>query len=125
VIEGWRELDLADGEIDGLIASENTDLLRRFRNCVFHFQPEYDDGRFLGFLDHADELVEWARSLHNAFARWFQDWATEKFGFGPRDIAAWMKAEKEAAEGPEAAENAKSCEPEGPQDLTGRLSHGR
>jgi hypothetical protein len=66
-----------------------------------------------------------ARSLHNAFARWFQDWATEKFGFGLRDIAAWMKAEKEAAEGPEAPENAKSCEPEGPQDLTGRLSHGR
>lgn len=98
VIEGWRELRLVDEEINGLIASENTDLLRRFRNGVFHFQPEYDDGRFLGFLDHAGEPVDWAQALHNAFARWFEDWGKETFGFGPRDIAAWMKAERQAAE---------------------------
>jgi hypothetical protein len=93
VVEGWRDLGLEDEEINGLIASENTDLLRRFRNGIFHFQPDVDDERFLAFLDDAEEPVDWARALHSAFARWFQDWAREKLGFGPDDVEAWLRAE--------------------------------
>jgi hypothetical protein len=37
VIEGWRDLRLSDVEIDELLRSDNTELLRRFRNGVFHF----------------------------------------------------------------------------------------
>ena len=69
-----------------MIESENTDLLRRFRNGIFHFQPDVDDGRFLGFLDDAQEPVAWAQALHSAFSRWFQDWGRARFGFGPKDI---------------------------------------
>jgi hypothetical protein len=104
VIEGWRELGLDDEEIDGLIASGNTALLRRFRNGVFHFQPDFDDARFLGFLDDAENPVEWARTLHSAFARWFQDWGRARYGFGPNDISAWLQAELAASEESERTE---------------------
>jgi hypothetical protein len=97
VVEGWRELRLADDEIDAYLASENTDLLRRFRNGVFHFQRDFDDPRFMEFLDEADDPVEWARSLHAAFARWFDGWGRRTLGYGPRDIAQWMQAERDAA----------------------------
>lgn len=46
VIEGWRDLKLSDPEIDKLLQSRNVDLLRRYRNGVFHFQKEYFDKRF-------------------------------------------------------------------------------
>jgi hypothetical protein len=101
VIEGWRELGLEDEEINGLIASENTDLLRRFRNGIFHFQPGFDDKRFLGFLDDAEQPVDWARALHAAFARWFQDWGRATFGFGPEDLEAWLRAELKTFEATE------------------------
>jgi hypothetical protein len=97
VIEGWRELGFEDEEIDGYLASENTDLLRRFRNGVFHFQKDFDDQRFMGFLDDAEEPVDWARGLNSAFSRWFDEWGRKTMGYGPRDIAEWMKAERDAA----------------------------
>jgi hypothetical protein len=37
VIEGWRELKLTDNTIDILLQSPNVELLRRYRNAVFHF----------------------------------------------------------------------------------------
>jgi hypothetical protein len=46
VIEGWRELKLADTGIDNLLESPNVDLLRKYRNGVFHFQADYNDKRF-------------------------------------------------------------------------------
>jgi hypothetical protein len=98
VIEGWHELKLDDDEIDGLIASGNTDLLRRFRNGIFHFQHDFDDDRFLGFLNDAHEPVGWARRLHSAFARWFRRWAHDSVGFGPDDVEAWLRVELDAFE---------------------------
>src|SRR5438034_786877 len=47
VIEGWRHLGLSEPTIDALLASPNVDLLRRYRNGVFHFQKDYSDDRFL------------------------------------------------------------------------------
>src|ERR1035438_1862649 len=40
VVEGWREAKLSDPEVDRLLASPNTELLRRFRNGMFHFQKD-------------------------------------------------------------------------------------
>jgi hypothetical protein len=36
VIEGWKELKLSDPKIDALLDSPNVELLRRYRNGVFH-----------------------------------------------------------------------------------------
>lgn len=71
VIEGWRELDLHDQEIDGLLDSPLVDLLRRYRNGVFHFQREYADDRFFDFIREGEKAVEWVRCLNPAFGRWF------------------------------------------------------
>jgi hypothetical protein len=38
VIEGWTALGLSDIKIDALLKSPNVELLRRYRNGVFHFQ---------------------------------------------------------------------------------------
>lgn len=36
VIEGWKETKLSDPTIDSLLSSENVDLLKRFRNGIYH-----------------------------------------------------------------------------------------
>ena len=46
VIEGWQELGLTDPTIDRLLESPNVELLRRYRNGVFHYQMTYFDDRF-------------------------------------------------------------------------------
>ena len=71
VIEGWRELQLTDTAIDGLLQSSNVDLLRRFRNGVFHFQSQYNDKRFIAFMEEGTDSVEWVRSLNLEFGRYF------------------------------------------------------
>lgn len=68
VIEGWRELGLQDDEIGQLLDSPNVDLLRRYRNGVFHFQRTYYDERFIDLLRGAD-VVDWTRALNSAFGR--------------------------------------------------------
>jgi len=42
VVEGWKELELDDSSIDKLLnaAPEYVDLLRRYRNGVFHYQSK-------------------------------------------------------------------------------------
>jgi hypothetical protein len=70
VVEGWRELDLHDAEIDELLGSPNVDLLRRYRNGVFHFQPSYHDDRFVDFYKTGGTPA-WVRQLQEAFSRWF------------------------------------------------------
>lgn len=72
VIEGWQELKLSDSEIDRLIASPNTELLRRFRNGVCHFQGQYFDARFSEVIT-AEGLVGWVRELNREFSRYFLD----------------------------------------------------
>ena len=41
LIEGWKELKLSDQKVNSLIESPNVDLLRRYRNGIFHFQKDY------------------------------------------------------------------------------------
>ncbi len=71
VVEGWRTLNLTDPVIDRLLQSENTDLLKRYRNGVFHFQSDYDDERFLAFVRDGNDSVSWVRELNTEFGGYF------------------------------------------------------
>ncbi len=72
VVEGWQELGLSDTSIDELLEHEqNVDLLRRYQNGAFHFQPDYFDERFVKVWA-ADSTVPWIRTLHGEFTRWFE-----------------------------------------------------
>lgn len=73
VVEGWQELGLNDSVIDTLIQSPMVELLRRYRNGVYHFQRTYYDTRHLDFMNEM-ESVEWVRGLHEAFFKWFNGW---------------------------------------------------
>jgi hypothetical protein len=81
VIEGWRELGLSDERIDTLLRTNNVDLLRRYRNGVFHFQRDYFDERLMGFLRDGVNRMEWIRQLHYEFEQFFTRWADENQGF--------------------------------------------
>jgi hypothetical protein len=71
VIEGWKALQLSDSMIDGLLASPNVELLRRYRNAVFHFQQDYIDQRFLEFMTQGIDQAAWVRALNEQFGRYF------------------------------------------------------
>jgi hypothetical protein len=74
VIEGWQELGLHDREIDKLLESPHVQILRRFRNGMFHYQRSYQDARFQQWLfEKTEEAGDWAHDLRNAFARWFKE----------------------------------------------------
>jgi hypothetical protein len=70
VIEGWRELGLTDSTVDRLLKSPNVELLKRYRNGIFHFQKQYFDERFTGFMESKDS-VPWVRELNLAFGTYF------------------------------------------------------
>jgi len=71
VIEGWQRLKLSDDIIDNLLISSNVQLLKRYRNGVFHFQKEYIDKRFEEFMEQGMNAVTWVRSLNEQFGRYF------------------------------------------------------
>jgi len=71
VIEGWQKLKRSDPVIDTMLQSPNVDLLRRYRNGVFHFQNNYNDKRFLAFMEEGKDSVSWVRSLNVHFGRFF------------------------------------------------------
>ena len=71
VIEGWKELGLSDSKIDKLLNSTNVDLLKRYRNGVFHFQKKYWDERFIEFIRDGENAIEWIRQLREEFSRFF------------------------------------------------------
>ena len=74
VCEGWLELKLSNAEIDALLKSPHLDVLKRFRNAVYHFQPDYFDKRFMNALllgDHFDNRIA---ALTHALAAYFEAW---------------------------------------------------
>jgi hypothetical protein len=71
VIEGWRQLRLTDPKIVSLLASSNVALLKKYRNGVFHFQKNYFDDRFAGFVAAVDS-VSWVRTIHSEFGEYFR-----------------------------------------------------
>lgn len=74
VIEGWRELELRDPQIDALLASPNVDLLKRYRNGIFHYQRRYFDERFVELIRDGEDVVNWVRELNSQFGRFFLEW---------------------------------------------------
>ena len=74
VCEGWQELRLSDTEIDDLLASPHLEILKRFRNGVYHFQADYFDKRFMNVLALGKDFDNWVKSLTDAFVRFFWDW---------------------------------------------------
>jgi hypothetical protein len=83
VVEGWKELRLTDKEINRLLESPNVERLRRFRNGVCHFQPDYLDKKFLGFMAEPTS-VEWVRTLNREFGRYFLEILQEEGTDNPR-----------------------------------------
>lgn len=72
IIEGWRELQLADRRIEELLNHENyVELLRRYRNGIFHFQKEYFDQRLANVWMEKEEFVQWIRTLNKELGRYF------------------------------------------------------
>jgi len=74
VIEGWQELNLYDEKINSLIESPYVELLKRYRNGVFHFQKKDFDNRFSNFIDVGEETSNWIFKLNNEFSRYFLDY---------------------------------------------------
>ena len=70
VIEGWQDLGLADPTIDRLLESPNVELLKRYRNGVFHYQTTYFDDRFSAFMRSQDSVPR-VRELNLAFGDYF------------------------------------------------------
>lgn len=74
VVEGWVEAKFEDASIKDILSqSEYCDLLRRFRNGVYHFQPRIIESRLLGFLAEVERTVAWVELLHLEFLRFFWD----------------------------------------------------
>ena len=70
VIEGWREADLSDPEVDRLLASPNVDFLRKFRNGMFHFQQDtWLSQKLHDFIKPQHGTVDWVISLTSKFRR--------------------------------------------------------
>ncbi len=71
VSEGWKELKMADTEINSLI-DQHLDSLRLFRNAVYHFQK--GDRKHKQFFDA--EKFNWAEQMQAAYRRFFtaKDW---------------------------------------------------
>lgn len=73
VVEGWGEVPLSDPSVDELLAAapRYQHLLRRYRNGVFHYQPELIDKRLADFLTEGESAVQWTHLLHQEFCRYY------------------------------------------------------
>lgn len=71
VIDGWNELGLQDNAVNTLLQSPNVNLLKRYRNGVFHFQKEYFDKRFIEFMTNGQDCVVYVRELRKALSEYF------------------------------------------------------
>lgn len=65
-VEGWQQSEFSDPVVDSLLADETKlNLLRIYRNSIFHFQPDYWPEKKIGFLK-GSETALWVRELHDA-----------------------------------------------------------
>jgi hypothetical protein len=74
VCEGWQELKPSDHEIEDLLNSPHLDVLKRFRNGVYHYQADYFDKRLLDAFTLGSDFDEWIESLTHAFGKYFDAW---------------------------------------------------
>jgi hypothetical protein len=72
VIEGFRDLKCKDERVERLLAAENyVDLLRRFRNGVFHYQTGPMDPRLVAFMTR-ENSEKWIREIHSALGAFLE-----------------------------------------------------
>lgn len=81
VVEGWKELGEKDRKIEELVdeCPQYIDLLRKYRNAVYHYQPSLLDNRFSQFTDENESLI-WAMTLELEFQRFLWEWPEKYFG---------------------------------------------
>lgn len=77
VVEGWEELGLSHPDINQHLDNPHKDVLRRFRNGVFHFQRNWQDDRFLVFIDDVEGAHRWAVRLASLFESFFRTWEAD------------------------------------------------
>ena len=71
VIEGYQKMGLCDEGVDAVLAQEEyVDVLRRFRNGIFHYQQNPIPEKVLGFLA-MEQSENWIRDLNSAFDAFF------------------------------------------------------
>ncbi|OGK13478.1 hypothetical protein A3A93_01465 [Candidatus Roizmanbacteria bacterium RIFCSPLOWO2_01_FULL_38_12] len=79
VIEGWLELKLHDKKIDVFLKNAKyIQLLRRYRNGVFHFQKDYEDNRFEIFFKRGSDFNIWVDEIYHEFDRFFLEWSKKE-----------------------------------------------
>lgn len=68
VIEGWKGMKIKDDNINYLLNKfqDNVDKLRKFRNTIYHFQPDMFDKRFEAGI-HDIDLIPWILCLECEF----------------------------------------------------------
>lgn len=75
VIEGWKALKLQDADISNLLKKEDyIDLLRKYRNGVFHYQQDYFSSKFTDVWSQKQDFITWIRELNSLFGRYFLQW---------------------------------------------------
>jgi len=70
VAEGYEELGLTNPEVDKLLSQPERDLLRRFRNAVFH-PTSHKDRRLEEMVRAGEQSRAWVDSLTDAMAAYF------------------------------------------------------
>jgi hypothetical protein len=78
VVEGWHHLARPDSVIDDLLQSHRyeVDLLRKYRNTVFHYQPSLIDKRILDFHEAPERIIPWLHHLHAEFLRYYWEFVS-------------------------------------------------
>jgi hypothetical protein len=73
VIEGWREAKFSDSVINEVLNRwpDLLDLLRRYRNGVFHYQPQLVEPRFTELLKESENAIPLVYYLHSEFCRYY------------------------------------------------------
>ena len=76
VIEGWKEIKIKDDVIDRLLSGwpDYCDLLKKYRNVIYHYQSNVTDSRFVALLKKGDKHVFWIQVLFDEFQRFFWEW---------------------------------------------------
>jgi len=69
VLEGYRCSELSNSEVDRLLEdSQKVDMLRKFRNGVFHVQVDYFSAKHLEFLNNKETGI-WASELTESLGK--------------------------------------------------------
>jgi len=71
ISEGWRELKIPDERIANVLSEDHLEVLRRYRNGVFHFQRDFGDDRFLGILQAGTDTLRRVKELDAAYDAFF------------------------------------------------------